>query len=164
MRLKPAAPTRIPAHETESAVRSDSARPNVLFLCTGNSCRSQMAEGFLREYAADRFTALSAGTNPAERVHPLAVQVMAERGIDISGQAPKDVGQFLGRLPVRHLIIVCDGANEACPRIFPGMMNRMFWPFDDPAKFVGSDVATLEKFRTVRDEIEVSIKQWLETQ
>ena len=136
-------------------------KPSVLFLCTGNSCRSQMAEGFLREFGKDRFNALSAGTNPAESVHPLAVQVMEERNIDISKQEPKNVSQYLGRLPVRHLIIVCDGANEKCPRIFPGMMNRMFWPFDDPAAFVGSEAATLAKFRTVRDEIESRIKQWL---
>ena len=133
----------------------------VLFLCTGNSCRSQMAEGFLREYGSDKFNAYSAGTEPAERVHPLAVQVMAEKGIDIGNQEPKNVGQYLGRLPVRHLIIVCSGANEKCPRIFPGMMNRHFWPFDDPAVFVGSPNATLEKFRTVRDEIEARIKDWL---
>jgi arsenate reductase len=137
------------------------AKPNVLFLCTGNSCRSQMAEGFLRHLGGDRFTALSAGTEPSERIHPLAIQVMAEKGIDISRQEPKNVGQYLGRLPVRHLAIVCSGANEKCPRIFPGMMNRMFWPFDDPAAFVGSEAATLEKFRTIRDEIETQIKNWL---
>jgi arsenate reductase len=120
-----------------------------------------MAEGFLREYGSDKFNAHSAGTEPAERVHPLAVQVMAEKGIDISKQEPKNVGEYLGRLPVRHLIIVCSGADEKCPRIFPGMMNRHFWPFDDPAAFVGSSVGTLEKFHTVRDEIEARIKQWL---
>ena len=136
-------------------------KPSVLFLCTGNSCRSQMAEGFLREFGGDRFAAYSAGTDPAERVHPLAVEVMSEKGIDISQGEPKNVSQYLGRLPVRHLVIVCDGANEKCPRIFPGMMNRMFWPFDDPAAFIGSEAATLEKFRTVRDQIESRIKQWL---
>jgi arsenate reductase len=120
-----------------------------------------MAEGFLRERGSGNFNACSAGTEPAERVHPLAVQVMAEKGIDISNQEPKNVGQYLGRLAVRHLIIVCSGANEKCPRIFPGMMNRHFWPFDDPAAFVGSPTATLEKFRTVRDEIEARIKDWL---
>ena len=88
--------------------------------------------------AATNSMPYSAGTEPAERVHPLAVQVMAEKGIDISNQEPKNVGQYLGRLAVRHLIIVCSGANEKCPRIFPGMMNRQFWPFDDPAAFVGS--------------------------
>jgi arsenate reductase len=121
-----------------------------------------MAEGFLREYAADRYAAYSAGTDPAERVHPLAIKVMAEKGIDISGQRPVNVGDYLGRLAVRHLIIVCEGANEKCPRIFPGMLNRMFWPFDDPASFVGCESATLEKFRVVRDQIEARIKQWLQ--
>jgi arsenate reductase len=120
-----------------------------------------MAEGFLRELGSDRFSAYSAGTDPAEHVHPLAVTVMAEKGIDISQQQPTNVGDYLGRLAVRHLIIVCAGANERCPRIFPGILNRMFWPFDDPAAFVGSPTATLEKFRTVRDEIEARIKHWL---
>jgi arsenate reductase len=137
------------------------AKPKVLFLCTGNSCRSQMAEGFLRHYGSDRFEAVSAGTEPAECVHPIAVEVMAEKGIDITGSEPKNVSQYLGRLPVRHLVIVCDGANEKCPRIFPGMLNRMFWPFDDPAAFKGSPEATREKFRAIRDEIESRIKLWL---
>ncbi len=135
--------------------------PNVLFLCTGNSCRSQMAEGFLRKYGGNRFTAVSAGTDQAEKVHPFAVQVMDEKGIDIRDQTPKNVSEYLGRIAVRHLVIVCDGANEKCPRIFPGMMNRMFWPFDDPAAFLGSEAATLEKFRTVRDQIDSRILQWL---
>jgi arsenate reductase len=103
----------------------------------------------------------SAGTDPAERVHPLAVEVMSEKGIDITELKPSHVGSYLGRLAVRHLIIVCAGASEKCPRIFPGMLNRLFWPFDDPATFVDSREATLEKFRTVRDQIESRIKQWL---
>ena len=86
-------------------------KPNVLFLCTGNSCRSQMAEGFLRTYGDGKFNVYSAGTDPAASVNPLAVEVMAEKGIDISQQEPKSVSQFLGPLPVRHLVIVCDGAN-----------------------------------------------------
>ena len=134
---------------------------SVLFLCTGNSCRSQMAEGFLREYAGDQFASHSAGTDPMERIHPLAVQVMAEKGIDISGKVPTDVGEYLGRLAVRYLIIVCQGANEKCPRIFPGMLNRLSWPFDDPATFEGTPAATLEKFRSVRDQIEARIRAWL---
>jgi arsenate reductase len=137
------------------------AIPNVLFLCTGNSCRSQMAEGFLRELGGDRFTALSAGTEPTERIHPLAIQVMAEKGIDISGQRPKNVGDVLQRQPVHYLVAVCSGANETCPRVDAGAVQRLFWPFDDPAAFVGSEAATLEKFRTVRDEIEMRIKSWL---
>jgi arsenate reductase (thioredoxin) len=139
-----------------------STKPNVLFLCTGNSCRSQMAEGFLRKLGGDRYTAYSAGTEPAARVHPMAIEVMGEKDIDISRSTPKNVSEYLGRLPVRHLIVVCDGANERCPRVFPGMMNRMFWPFDDPAAFVGDTAATVEEFRRVRDQIEARIKQWLE--
>lgn len=137
------------------------AKPNVLFLCTGSSCRSQMAEGLLRELGGERFTVSSAGTAPVEQVHPLAVQVMAEKGIDVSRQRPKGVRAFLGRLPARYVIIVCTGANEACPRVFPGMVTRLFWPFDDPAKSEGSPEAVLEKFRNVRDEIEARITQWL---
>jgi arsenate reductase len=137
-------------------------KPNVLLLCTGNSCRSQMAEGFLRQLAGDRYTVLSAGTEPKDEVHPLAVEVMAEGGIDISRQHPKHVKEFLGRLPVRYLIIVCDGANESCPRIFPGLIERLFWPFDDPAKFQGTAEETLGEFRRVRDEIQQRIVQWLQ--
>ena len=140
----------------------EESKPNVLFLCTGNSCRSQMAEGLLRNLAHESFNVHSAGTDPAPHVHPLAVEVMAERDIDISGQHPKHVAEYLGRLPVRHLIIVCEGANESCPRIFPGMLNRLLWPFDDPAKFTGSESATKEKFRAVRDEIEFRVKEWLQ--
>jgi arsenate reductase len=120
-----------------------------------------MAEGFLRKLGGNRFTVYSAGTDPAEHVHPLAIEVMSEKGIDISQHKPTNVAAYLGRLAVRHLIIVCAGANEKCPRVFPGMLNRMFWPFDDPATFVGSAEATLEKFRTVRDQIESRIQQWL---
>lgn len=136
-------------------------KSNVLFLCTGNSCRSQMAEGLLRAHGGDAFEVHSAGTEPAESVHPLAIEVMAEKGMDIGSQRPKGVAEFLGRLPVRHLIIVCEGANESCPRIFPGMMNRHFWPFEDPAAFRGSPEATKAKFRAVRDQIESRIKEWL---
>jgi arsenate reductase len=120
-----------------------------------------MAEGFLRKYGDGKFNVFSAGTDPAASVNLLAVDVMAEKGIDISHHEPKNVSQFLGCLPVRHLVIVCNGANETCPRIFPGMMNRMFWPFDDPATFQGSPEATKEKFRAVRDEIESKIREWV---
>jgi arsenate reductase len=120
-----------------------------------------MAEGLLRALAGDRFEVYSAGTEPADRVHPLAVQVMAEKGIDMRDQKPKDVSQYLGRLRVRHLIIVCGEAEQKCPRIFPGALARSFWPFDDPAAFVGSATATLEKFRNIRDHIEERIKSWV---
>ena len=140
-----------------------SYKPSILVLCTGNSCRSQMAEGFLREYAGDRFDVYSAGTEPAERVHPLAIQVMNEIGIDISGQHPKSIKEYLGKLSARYLIIVCDSANESCPSIFPGMVHRLFWPFDDPAKFVGCPEETLDEFRRIRDEIRERVREWLET-
>lgn len=120
-----------------------------------------MAEGLLRELAGDRFKVHSAGTDPAAEVHPLAIQVMAERGIDISDQHPKEVSQFLGQIPVAYLIVVCDGANKSCPRVFPGMKQRLFWPFDDPAQFVGSEPVKLEKFRAVRDQIESKLTEWV---
>jgi arsenate reductase (thioredoxin) len=132
---------------------------NVLVLCTGNSCRSQMAEGYLRQLAGDRFTVHSARLSPKVRVHPLAVEVMAEDGVDISAQRPKDLGQFLGKLPVAHLIIVCSNADESCPRIFPGMDERHYWPFDDPDKYEGPNA--IQEFRRVRDGIQARIQQWL---
>ena len=131
------------------------SKPNVLILCTGNSCRSQIAEGYLRHLAGDRFDVHSAGMSPKDDVHPLAVEVMAEDGVDISAQRPKDISEFLGRIAVRYLVVVCDKANETCPRIFPGMLNRLYWPFDDP------DGKGIEEFRRVRDEIKQRIQSWL---
>jgi arsenate reductase len=136
-------------------------KPNILVLCTGNSCRSQMAEGLLRHYGGDRFEVHSAGTNPQGEVHPLATQVMAEIGLDISAQRPKGLKGILGRLPVRYLIIVCSGANESCPVAFPGVLHRLFWPFDDPAAFAGSPEETVAEFRRVRDQIRDRVEQWL---
>ncbi len=136
-------------------------KPNILVLCTGNSCRSQLAEGFLNQLAGDRFNVLSAGTEPKTDVHPLARQVMNEVGVDISGQHPKGLEEFLGRVAVRYLIIVCSGADENCPRIFPGLGERLYWPFDDPAAFEGSPEETLDEFRRVRDEIRERIGEWL---
>src|SRR5437867_1265770 len=104
------------------------SKPIVLILCTGNSARSQMAEAFLRKYQGERFDVRSAGTAPAPRVNPVAVAVMAEKGIDISGQRPKHTDEFLGKLPVRYLLIVCDNANQTCPRTWPGTYSRFFLP------------------------------------
>ena len=109
-------------------------KPMILVLCTGNSARSQMAESFLREYKGDRFTVASAGTRPQAQVHPLAVRVMKEIGIDISEQRPKDIAQFLGKTPVQHVLIVCDNANQSCPRVWPGSFSRAFVPFDDSGR------------------------------
>lgn len=135
----------------------------IIVLCTGNSCRSQMAEGLLRHHAGDRFDVYSAGTEPADRVHPLSKVVMRERGIDLSGHEPKTVNQFLGKVPIHVAIIVCDGANRTCPAVWPGARERLFWPFEDPAGFEGTEEQKLEKFREIRDLIEARIVDWLES-
>lgn len=132
----------------------------VLILCTGNSCRSQMAEGFLKKYAGDRFDVHSAGTDPKQDVHPLAVRAMAEIGIDIGTQRPKALSAFLGREAVRHLLIVCDKANESCPRIWPGTFSRTYLPFEDPADAEGAEADVMAVFRRVRDEIGEAMRTW----
>jgi arsenate reductase len=128
-----------------------SSRPLVLILCTGNSCRSQLAEGVLRAAAGDAFDVASAGSKPAGFVHPLAVRVMAEIGIDLSAHRSKSMHDFLDR-PVETVITVCGAADQACP-VFPGQVNRHHWPFDDPAHAPGTDEEKLAVFRRVRDEI-----------
>ncbi len=130
----------------------------VLILCTGNSCRSQMAEGFLRTLGGAAYEAHSAGVAPSQ-VNPLAVQVMQEAGVDISGQRSKSVTEYLGQ-HFSYVITVCGNAAKTCP-IFPGPSIRLHWPFDDPAEAEGSPEQRLEVFRRVRDEIAAQIKQWL---
>lgn len=136
------------------------AKPIVLILCTGNSCRSQMAEAFLRHHQGGKYDVHSAGTEPKDQVHPLAVKVMAEAGLDIRAQRPKALSSYLGRQPVRHVIIVCDKASETCPRIWPGAYSRDFLPFDDPAEATGDEAARLTVFRRVRDELETAMRAW----
>ena len=139
----------------------------VLFLCTGNSCRSQMAEGFLRELGGDRFESFSAGMNPSGETHPLAVKAMEEVGIDITTQRPKGVEEFLGKEWIKWLIIVCNKAKQSCPRVWPMLAdeNRLYWPLDDPAEATGSEEERMQVFRRVRDEIRMKIEAWLsETQ
>lgn len=130
----------------------------VLFLCTGNSCRSQMAEGLLRKLAPGRCESLSAGARPAGFVHPLAIAAMQEIGIDISGQSSKSINDFLppaGKPP--HLIIsVCSTADRDCP-VFPIDVERIHMPFDDPAHATGSDTAIMAEFRRVRDQIQSAL-------
>ena len=138
-----------------------SDRPVVLFLCTGNSCRSQMAEALLRARAGGRLEARSAGTEPKAAIHPLAYRVMAEIGLDMAGQHPKDLNVYLGHLPVRHLVIVCSSANASCPSVWPGVMTRAFWPIEDPAEARGTEAEQLAKFRQARDEIAARIAGWL---
>ena len=126
---------------------------NVLVLCTGNSCRSHIAEAILRAVAKDIFEVHSAGSNPAGYVHPKAVAVMKEIGIDISNHSSKHMNDFLKR-DVHTVITVCGNADQACPS-FPGQLKRYHWEFDDPAKAEGSDEEVLDVFRRVRDEIKL---------
>lgn len=131
----------------------------VLFLCTGNSARSQMAEAFLRKYGGDEFEAHSAGLEP-KGMNPLTVQVMQEVGIDVSGQKSKGVDEYLGKVLFQYLITVCDDAEKNCPSTWPGISKREHWSYEDPAAFEGPDEAKLAKFRQVRDQIEEQIKKW----
>jgi len=131
-------------------------KPIVLFLCTGNSARSQMAEGLLRHYAGNDYEALSAGTHPAG-LNPLAVEAMREIGIDISRQNSKNVSQFLG-LSIPYVVTVCDRAKESCP-IFPGTFRFLRWSFDDPAEAAGTREEKLAVFRRVRDQLSEEIQK-----
>lgn len=126
-------------------------RPTVLILCTGNSCRSHLAEGILRAAAGDLLNVQSAGSKPSGYVHPLAIKAMKEIGIDISGHRSKHMNDFLSQ-PVETVITVCGNADQVCP-MFPGQLNRHHWGFDDPAHATGTDEEKLAVFRRVRDEI-----------
>ena len=139
-------------------------KPRVLFICTGNSARSQMAEAFLRAYAGDHFDIYSAGLAPTGYILPEALRVMQERGIDTSGQRSKSVSEYLGKLHFSHVITVCGEAEKNCPTIFLNMGIHEHWPFDDPAKFEGSDPERLEFTRRVRDQIDARIKKWVKAQ
>jgi len=130
---------------------SSNPKPCILILCTGNSCRSQMAESILRAAAGNLLEVHSAGAKPAGFVHPLAIKVMAEAGIDISGHRSKHLEEFSGQ-PVQTVITVCDNLDQACP-IFPGQVNRHHWPFVDPAKATGTGEEILACFRCIRDEM-----------
>lgn len=135
-------------------------KTRVLFLCTGNSARSQMAEAFLRKHGSDRFEAHSAGLEP-KGINPYTRRVLEEVGIDMAGHSSKDLNIYLGKMHFGYLITVCGNAEERCP-IFPGVGVRLHWPFEDPAAFAGSDDEKLAKFREVRDQIEMRILAWLE--
>ena len=137
-------------------------KPVVLFLCSQNSCRSQMAEAFLKEYAGGVFEVHSAGLHPADEIHPLARKVMKEVDLPLEDQEPEGVDKYMGQVAVRYAIIVCGVAAEKCPRTWPGLSARLTWPFEDPAKFEGSEEQKLEKFREVRDKIDARLQEWLE--
>ena len=126
-------------------------KPTILVLCTGNSCRSHLAEGMLKLALGDQFRVESAGSKPAGYVHPLAIRALAEIGIDISGNRSKHLDEFLND-EIETVITVCGNADQACP-MFPGQVNRHHFPFDDPAHATGSEEEQMAVFRRVRDEI-----------
>lgn len=132
-------------------------KPRLLVLCTGNSARSQMAEGLFRKALGDRFEVASAGTRPGF-VRPEAVAAMAELGIDISGHRSKSVGEFLGQ-EFRYVVTVCDHARDNCP-VFPGAAARIHWSFEDPAAVEGDDETRLEAFRRIRDQIAARVEEF----
>lgn len=134
-------------------------KPRVLILCTGNSARSQMAEGLLRHEGGDRFEVFSAGTRPSQ-VRPEAIAVMAEIGLDISRHRSKSVDEFVGK-DLDFVITVCDNAKETCP-VFPGSVKRLHWPFQDPAAVEGSEEVRKAAFRRVRDRIHGRIMVFLD--
>jgi arsenate reductase len=137
-------------------------RTKVLFVCTSNSARSQMAEAFLRKYAGDEFEAYSAGIRP-QGIAPYTVRVMEEVGISLEGHGSKHVDEYIGKIDFDYLITVCADAEEQCP-FFPGVGKRIHWDFEDPVAQIGPEEEKLQKFREVRDKIERRIKEWLSEQ
>jgi arsenate reductase len=136
------------------------AQITVLFLCTGNSARSQIAEAFLRRFGGDRFDVYSAGLEP-RAINPYTFKVMKELGYDLQGHRSKDVMEYMGKKHFSYLITVCAYAEKHCPRVFPGVSERMHWAIEDPATFVGSEEETMAKFREIRDEIATHVKAWI---
>jgi arsenate reductase len=132
----------------------------VLFLCTGNSARSQMAEAFLRKFGEGQFEAFSAGLEPKE-INPLTIRVMEEIGVDMSGQRSKGIKEYLGKGHFQYLVTLCDEAEENCPRVWPGVNQRLHWSFEDPGAFKGSEEEKAAKFRQVRDQIRGKIQSWV---
>jgi arsenate reductase len=135
-------------------------KPAVLFLCTHNAARSQMTEALLRRHADHRFEVFSAGLRPTE-VHPLTRQVLTEVGIDPSKLRAKGVQAFMGRVRVRHAIVLCEEAETACPRVFPFAVETLRWPFEDPAQAEGGPDLQLARFRRVLRDIEARICAWV---
>jgi arsenate reductase len=135
-------------------------KAKVLFLCIGNSARSQMAEAFLRKYGGDQFEVFSAGTEPIG-IHPYTARVMEEVGISLSGHSSDHIKEYMGRVNFAYVIILCEEAEEQCPTTFPGITQRLTWSFEDPSAVKESDDKKLKKFREVRDKIEERIKSWL---
>jgi len=139
---------------------TDQEKRNVLFLCTGNSCRSQIAEAWLRQLGGDQFIVFSAGLEP-HGVNPFTIKVMEETGYDIGKHRSKHLEEYIGKVNFDFLITVCGNADERCP-VFPGMGTRLHWPFEDPAAFRGPKEEKLALFRDVRDQIQRKIQAWLD--
>ena len=135
-------------------------KPRVLFLCTHNAARSQMAEAILRRYAGERFEACSAGMEPTE-VHPLTRTVLREADIDPSGLRAKGLQEFLGKVTVRYAVVVCEREDAICPRVFPFATHTLYWPFEDPAEVEGSPEERLAAFRRVRERISARVRRFL---
>ena len=133
-------------------------RKKVLFLCTGNSCRSQMAEGFLNNLGRERFIAFSAGSKPSS-INPFAVRVMQEKGIDISNNKSEHLDKYLNE-GFDYIITVCDNAKDSCP-IFPGNHNKLHWDIEDPAEYAGTEEEILNFFRTIRDKIGSNVREFI---
>jgi arsenate reductase (thioredoxin) len=139
-------------------------KPKVIFLCTGNSARSQMAEGLLRALADEHFEVFSAGTEPKGRILPEVQEAMREVGLDMKGQFSKSVTEYLGKEVFAYVVTVCADAEDNCPTVFLSMGTHEHWPFDDPAKFIGDDEDRLRHTRRVRDQIENRLRLWLSEQ
>ncbi len=137
-------------------------KTKVLFLCTGNSARSQIAEAFLRKYAGDKFEAYSAGIRPIGII-PFTRRVMDEIGISFEGHHSKHVDEYIGKIDFAYLITVCSNAENQCP-VFPGFGKRIHWDLEDPAVQKGTEKEKLQKFREARDKIDELIKEWLSKQ
>ena len=137
-------------------------KTNVIFLCTGNSSRSQIAEAILRKYAGDRFNVYSAGFD-AQKINQYTIKVLEEQGYDLSSHTSKNLSQFLEKVHFDIVITLCSQAEKLCP-IIPGVKTRMHWPFDDPITFEGSDDEIMAKFRELLNQIELKIKEWLKEQ
>lgn len=135
-------------------------KTRVLFLCTGNSARSQMAEALLRHCGGDRFEAYSAGLEPRE-INPLAVRVMDEAGISFAGQRSKSLFEYMGKVHFGYLVTLCSNAEKSCPAVFPGIGQRLHWALDDPAEAAGTEEERLDAFRRSRDEIASRIRAFI---
>jgi arsenate reductase len=139
---------------------NNTKKPRVIFLCTGNAARSQMAEALLRIYAGDQFDVHSAGLDP-RGIHPLTTRVMEEVGLDLEGQHAKSLKKYLGNTHFSYLFTVCSNAEENCPQTFLSTGVHKHWGLEDPAAFEGTEEETLDKFREIRDEIDQRIQSWL---